>query len=133
MRARGITKQPSTSKRRAACASLTRYREGLFSIVDPRKPFDAFMRDIFGGCFTEYAVVAGRQILGAIERQSRPETVAQATSGLINRFRRKVFKAMARNLCIELDEDDSRLTDHRSLYVAIILLQKQTLRMGQSF
>jgi hypothetical protein len=86
-----------------------------YSIVDPAKPFDKFMHDVLGGCCTEYAVLAGRDIIGAIERRRRPVQEGAKPTGLVGRFRRKIFQAKARDWCVELAGDGSCIIDYRPL------------------
>jgi hypothetical protein len=106
--------------------------EDDYSIVDPARPFDKFMQDVLGGCCTEYAVLAGRDIIGAIERRRRPMRERAQPTGFIGRLRRKISQAMEIHWCVELAGDGSCIIDHRPLLAAMILLQEQTIRLDQS-
>jgi hypothetical protein len=106
--------------------------EDVFSIVDPAKPFDKFMQTVLGGCCTEYAVAAGREVVGEIERRRRPVSEGVQPAGPFGRLRRKIFGAIAMEWCVELAGDGSCILDHRPLLAAMILLQEQTIRLDQS-
>ncbi len=104
----------------------------VFRAVDPQGAFDKLMQDVLEGACSKYALVADEHVIGTFDTRERPPGDEPKRKGLLGLLIKGLDKVLARDWCVELEDEGKVIDDHRPLLGGLMLLLEQTIPNDQA-